>query len=130
MAKHYTIQLLDGRQLSISAQIAQSYPTIQNIIQDLADAYTPILLPYPDSEALYTFLTTNYLQQSYQLDVYLRLIKVIDFLGNDELLNEMTSVARHMIELPQPPNTDKNAIKSLVLALPPTILDRFYSGQN
>ena len=129
MAKHYTIQLLDGRQLSISAQIAQSYPTIQNIIQDLADAYTPILLPYPDSEALYTFLTTNYLQQSYQLDVYLRLIKVIDFLGNDELLNEMTSVARHMIELPQPPNTDKNAIKSLVLALPPTILDRFYSGQ-
>ena len=94
--QNYTIQLSDGRQLSIPQQYIQFYPTIKDTIDSpFFDPEQAILLPYNDSEALYIVFTTPFQQQSHTLDMYVRLANAIDFLGNDEVLNQlMTSLVR------------------------------------
>ena len=93
--KNYIIQLSDNRQLSIPQQYIQFYPTINNIVTE-SPFFNPehaILLLYDDSDALYKVFTTPIQQESHTLDMYVRLSNAIDYLGNDDVLNQfMTSL--------------------------------------
>ncbi len=129
MSNSYIIQLSNNKQLTISSEVAQYYPTIQDIIEYIEDVDAPIPLIYDDSDALYQVLTTQYIKKEHQLDEYIRLIKAVDFLGNHEVMVNMAKTLRHMFESPQEIESfkpHKDIIKSLILSLPITVLDEFY----
>ncbi len=116
--KDYTIQLADGRQLSISQQNIPHYPTINDTIDSsLFDPEQAILLPYDDPEALYKVFTTPFQQQNHTLDMYVRLANAIDFLANDDVLNQMMAA---LVEMFNDPNlvvqfkTNKENIKEIL----------------
>ena len=108
--QNYIIQLSDGQQLSIPQQYIKFYPTINDIIE--SPLYNPdqaILLPYDDPEALYLTFTTPIQEESHRLDMYVRLANAIDFLGNDDVLNQFMA-ALVMVQF----RTDKENTKEIL----------------
>ncbi len=83
----YVIQLSDGREVELSSDKIAKYPHIQDQVGDISG--NTLILSYPDAEALYLALTTDLLEPDHNLDMYIRLIGAIDYLGNDDLTNNM-----------------------------------------
>ncbi len=83
----YTIQLSNDQTVTIDQNLVQLYPTIANQLGDLAPGNN-IVLAYDDPAALYTVLSTDYLHTGHSLETYVRLVKAVDYLGNDKLLDK------------------------------------------
>ena len=84
---NYTVKLSDDKKLSLSADTIALYPTIQDQIGDISG--NTLCLSYPDTEALYLTLTTNFKQSDHDIDMYIRLIGTVDYLGNDSIVDNM-----------------------------------------
>ncbi len=82
----YNIQLSNNQTITIDQNLVQLYPSIQDQLGDLAPGGT-VFLNYDDPEALYIVLSTDYLHTGHSPETYIRLIKAIDYLGNDKLLD-------------------------------------------
>ncbi len=111
--QNYIIQLSDGQQLSIPQQYIKFYPTINDIIE--SPLYNPdqaILLPYDDPEALYLTFTTPIQEESHTLDMYVRLANAIDFLGNDDVLNQFMA-ALVMVQFKADKENTKEILRNL-----------------
>ena len=94
MAKHiYTIRLSDDRTVVVSENIIQMYPVIKKTITDQNIVNVPIksgdeiFLAYDDTEALFIVLSTDYLTPSRNPKMYMRLVKAVDYLGNEKKVN-------------------------------------------
>ena len=87
--EEYTIVLSDNSLFSLSSVTLQKYPTISNILADLEQKENIILLPYDDPPALKIVLTEDFVNNSYAMDVFIRLLKAINYLGDDNTLQLM-----------------------------------------
>ncbi len=83
----YTIRLLDGKTLTLPATFASFYPIIEEQAGDIVGDV--IVLNYPDSDALYTILSTDYIKTAHDPSTYIRLINAVGYLGNKEVLTTM-----------------------------------------
>ncbi len=86
----YILQLANNQKLQYPTKDINFYPTIRDHVIDVgAKPGDIIILGYPDSEFLYKVFTTNYLQINYNLDEFVRIANAVDFLGNDQILEQI-----------------------------------------
>ncbi len=90
----YTIVLSDNSSLSVPFTTIQKYPTISNIINDLEQTQDSIPLPYDDPSALKIVLIEDFYKNSYAMNVFIRLLKAINYLGDDNILKQMINKMR------------------------------------
>ena len=86
----YIIKLVDGKTITLSRDSIELYPHIQDQLGDLAG--NTLVLNYKDAEALYTILTTDFLEQEHSPDMYIRLIRAVEYLGNENMLDTMLKI--------------------------------------
>ena len=123
---NYIIQLSDNREITLSSNDISLYPHIQGQIDDLAG--NTIVLIYPDAEALYLVLTRAIEKYDHDLDIYIRLIGAVDYLGNDIITNNMIQNFLLWFDTPQKLaqlKPQKQRIKDLIGQLSVTTLWKF-----
>ncbi len=87
---NYILQLNNGQTLEYPVKDVDFYPTIRDHAIDVgAEQGDTIILNYSDPEFLYKVFTTNYLTTNYNLDEFVRIANAVDFLGNDQILEQM-----------------------------------------
>ncbi len=121
----YIIKLSDDRQITIPQNLLQFYPTInQKIEGGRIQPEDAVFLEYPDAHNLYTILTTDYLKTGHAPNVYIGLIKAVDYLKNSKVLNKMLLTLLTWFETPAILNAlkqQKNVVKALINQLPLTV---------
>ncbi len=120
----YTIQLADGRKLQFSISVPK-YPFVQNIIGDIKSADETIFLPYPDNDALYEVLTTDFMHIKHPFLHFIRLIKAIDYLGSVDILDQMLMTVNEWFNTPAIEQLRQNKEETInaILGLSPVIQD-------
>ena len=130
----YIIELTDKQIVPLTHNKAMAYDTIINIINSIAsECGEPISLHYDDSEALYLALTTNVFTTNYKFGLLLRIIKAIDFLGSDNILNGVLVKLGLIFQQKKFLATIspmKNKVQELLMGLPETIIHRFFELVN
>ncbi len=122
----YNIQLSNNQTITIDQNLVQLYPSIQDQLGDLAPGGT-VFLNYDDPEALYIVLSTDYLHTGHSPETYIRLIKAIDYLGNDKLLDTTLRTILQWFETPNVLSVlkqNKNEVRRLMGILSDTELWR------
>ncbi len=130
----YIIKLSDGQIVPIAHDVAMSYDTIKNVIDNIVGEPRELIsLHYDDSEALCLALATNIFITENEFDVFIRIIKAVDFLGNDNILNRVLVKLGLMFELKKFRSSicpTKDRVQELLMGLPPTIVHRFFELVN
>ena len=131
MADKYVVRLSDGREISITNKILQSYDTINNLVGDIVvESGEPIVLNYDDAEGLYLALTTDVYTAQYNLEQFVRVSKAIDFLNNEIILKRVLARLSLMFEQQEFLSTSKDGMQDLLLILPQTTEYRFFKVVN
>ncbi len=130
----YIIKLSDDQIVPVAHDVAMSYDTIKNVIDNIVgEPGELIALHYNDSEALYLVLATNIFITKNEFDVFIRIIKAVDFLGNDNILNRVLVKLGQMFEQEEFLATIrpmKDRVQELLMGLPETIIHRFFELVN
>ena len=118
----YHIQLLDNRQLSLSSNLIELHPHIQDQIRDISG--NEVFLEYPDAEALHLILTTSFLQNNHDPAMYMRLVKAVDYLGDQPTLRIMFQNILNWFDNPvilEQLKPHKEEIRKIMYMLPDTM---------
>ncbi len=83
-----TIRLLDKREITLSPEQVELYPTIQDQIADLVLGPGNIVdINYPNPKSLYQLLTNP--NEALPFDSFLNMIEAADYVRNDDILNNL-----------------------------------------
>ncbi len=121
----YIIQLTDGDTLEISEDAINIYPTIKTYIESYIELGADpgefvVILNYSDPTFLYKVLTTDYLQKGYNLNEFVRIANAVDFLGNDDILEQLMKTLVDWFTDPSTLNkfkSQKERIKDIIFNL-------------
>ncbi len=130
----YIIKLSNGLIISIAHNIAMGYNTIGNIVDTIVgEPGEPISLHYDDPYALHIVLTSDKICGPGDIGTYIRIIKAIDFLDNDEVLNIVLVGLEKLFEddtFIATIRPMKYYVQGLLMGLPATISHRFFELVN
>ncbi len=119
----FIIKLVDGKTISLSRDSIELYPHIQDQLGDLSG--NTLVLNYGDADALHLILTTDFLEQEYAPNMYIRLISAVEYLGNENMLDTMLKVLLTWFYNPDilaQLKQDKESIKQLISTLSVPVL--------
>ncbi len=122
---NYIIRLTDGREIILSPDQIELYPTIKNQTTDLVSGNIVDIL-YPHPQALYQLLTNPNADLSF--DLFLNMIEAADYVRNDDILNKLLVQMANTFDETSFTNATteiKENMINLVYELPDTVLGRF-----